>query len=68
MIEEEAEVVGLEDTVTTEGVINGLDMKSGRLLDDDGRTWPRWPVAAKSQGHRGAESRAATGADALSHM
>lgn len=68
MIEVESEVVGSEDTVTTEGVTDGLDMETDRLLYDDGRTWSRRAVAANSQGHRGAESRAAIGPDAPSHM
>ena len=68
MIEAEPVFDGLEASVATEGVTDGLDMESDRLLYDDGRTWLRRPAAAKSKGHRHVESRAATGLDARSHI
>ena len=68
MIEAEPGVDGLEASVTTEGVTDGLDMETDRLLCDDGEMWPWRPTAEKTQGHRRVEGRAATGRDARSHI
>ena len=37
MIEAEPEADGLEESVTTEGVTDGLDMETDRLLYDAGK-------------------------------
>ena len=37
MIEADPEADGLEESVTTEGVTDGLDMETDRLLYDDGK-------------------------------
>ena len=68
MAEARRGIDGLEDSVTTQGVTDCLDMESGRLLYDDGRTWARRPAAAKSQEDSRVGGRAATGPDARLHI
>ena len=54
--------------MTTEGVTDGLDMETDRLLYDDGKMWPLRPPKEKTQGRRRVEGRAALGPDARSHI
>lgn len=68
MIEAEPGVDGLEDSVATEGVTDGLDMETDRSLCDDGKMWLLRPTADKTQDHRRVEGRTATGRNARSHM
>ena len=55
-------------TSSTEGVTRRLDVETGRLLFDDGRTMPRRPTSGKSQRYRRVEGRSAAGRDTGSHM
>ena len=61
-------VEGLVDVVSTEGVTEGLDMESDRLLFEDVRARNRQPAAVKIQGHRRVETPTVPGPDARLHM
>ena len=68
MIEADPEADELEESVTTVGVTEGLDMETDRLLYDDGKMGPLGPPEEKTQGTRRVEGRAALGLGARSHM